>query len=44
MLGCRKRLVVDKRGKLDVNTDEIVEKVGDKNVSETEFARQTLNI
>merc|ERR1719409_2616473 len=31
------RLVVDKWGKLDTNTNEKVEKVGDKNVSETEY-------
>lgn len=31
------RLVVDKWGKLDIDTDETVETVGDSNVSETEF-------
>lgn len=37
MVQGRMRLIVDKWGKLDVDTEETVEKVGDKNVSETEF-------
>jgi len=31
------RLVVDKWGKMDTNTEETVEKVGDKNISDTEY-------
>jgi len=37
MIKCHIRLTVDRWGKLDLDTEETVEKVGENNVSSTEY-------